>query len=213
MTEPLLPTRFLFRFAADCLYLPGLAPDAELGEQHLLPALGELEGQAQIGDVRAAWSEAGLLLAVRVDGKQHPLWCRENRLEDSDGLQVWIDTRDTHNIHRASRFCQRFIFLPAGAGRQNDQPLADQLLIDRARENATPVRPGQLKARAKVSKSGYQMSAFIPAAAMTGLIRPTTLGWASPIGFSTANWVNKASASAWSFRSPPIPACGARWNW
>lgn len=60
-----------------------------------------------------------------------PAWCRDNRLEDSDSLQVWIDTRNTQSIHRASRFCHRFIFLPAGGGRQYAEPVADQLLIDR----------------------------------------------------------------------------------
>ena len=92
--------------------------------------------------MRAAWSEAGVGFSVRVEGKKHPNWCRETKLEDSDSLQVWIDTRDTHNIHRASRFCHRFVFLPGGAGRNFEQPVADQLLVDRARENANPVRPG-----------------------------------------------------------------------
>ncbi len=61
-------------------------------------------------------------------------------LDSSDGLRVWIDTRDTHNIHRASRFCHQFVFLPTGGGPRLDQPVAEQTLINRARENATPVR-------------------------------------------------------------------------
>lgn len=170
MSEQLLPTRFLFRFAAPCLHdarLGSLAP-AELDTQYRLPSLGELEGQKPFADVRAAWSEAGLALSVRVDGKKHPNWCRENRLEDSDALQVWIDTRDTHNIHRASRFCHRFIFLPGGAGRNFETPVADQLLVDRARENASPVRPGHLQIASHKRVGGYVLSAFIPAAALTG---------------------------------------------
>ena len=171
MPEPLLPTRFLFRFAASCLYHAGLGAQApgELGPEHRLPSLGELEGQRSFADVRAAWSEAGLAFSVRVEGKRHPNWCREGKLEDSDALQVWIDTRDTHNIHRASRFCHRFIFLPAGGGRNHEEPVADQLLVDRARENANPVRPGQLRVACEKRLGGYVLSAFIPAAALTGL--------------------------------------------
>jgi len=170
MAEPLLPTRFLFRFAAPCLFsdLPWGPKGCELGEQHRLPVFGELEGKSAFADVRAAWSPAGMTFNVAVAGKRHPLWCRENRLEDSDGLQVWIDTRDTHNIHRASRFCQRFIFLPAGGGRKFDGPVADQLLIDRARENANPVRPGHLRVHSEVTASGYRLAAFLPAEALTG---------------------------------------------
>jgi hypothetical protein len=170
MTEKLLPARFLFRFAAPCLYEAGVGakPPGELHAKHRLPLLGELEGLSSFGDVRAAWSEAGLALSVRVEGKKHPNWCRETRLEDSDALQVWIDTRDTHNIHRATRFCHRFIFLPGGAGRNYDQPVADQMLVDRARENANPIRPGQLQITHEKRAGGYVLAAFIPAAALTG---------------------------------------------
>jgi hypothetical protein len=169
MTEALLSTRFLFRFSVPCLYHAGLsAEERELGEEYRLPALGELEGDRALADVRAAWCETGLVFAVRVEGKRQPVWCREGKLADSDGVQIWIDTRDARTIHRATRFCHRFIFLPAGGGRQLDQPVADQLLVDRARENANPVRPGQLSVRSRVSAGGYSLWAFVPPAALTG---------------------------------------------
>ncbi len=170
MGPPLLPTRFLFRFASDVAYrdqLSGAAP-SELPLESRLPNLSELDGERMIADVRAAWSEVGLAFSVRVEGKRHPSWCRESKLEDSDGLQLWIDTRGTHNIHRATRFCHRFIFLPAGGGRSYDEPVADQLLVDRARENANPVRPGLLKVATEKRVDGYVMSLFLPAAALTG---------------------------------------------
>jgi hypothetical protein len=169
MTQPLLPTRFLFRFAADLTYHDKLggAP-AELPADYRLPNLGELDGERPVADVRAAWSEAGLAFSVRVEGKRHPSWCRESKLEDSDGLQLWVDTRGAPNIHRATRFCHRFIFLPAGGGRSYNDPVADQLLVDRARENANPVRPGLLKVNTEKRVDGYVMSLFIPAAALTG---------------------------------------------
>lgn len=87
---------------------------------------------------------------------------------ESDGLQVWLDTRDTHNVHRASRFCHRFACLPFGGGRKRNEPLADQLLINRARENARPVRPGDLKCRSEQRVDGYLLELFLPAAALTG---------------------------------------------
>ena len=48
------------------------------------------------------------------------------------------------------------------------EPLSDQLLIERARENANPVRPGVLKVRAQVRKENYRLEGFIPAEALTG---------------------------------------------
>ena len=170
MADALLPTRFLFRFAAPCLRFEGAwtAKGVELGEPHRLASLGQIEGLRNFADLRAGWNDAGLFFSFGVSGKRQPLWCRENKLEDSDGLQLWIDTRDTHNIHRASRFCHRFVFLPAGGGRQYLEPVAEQLLVDRARENAHPVRPGMLKAHCVPTKDSYRMSLHIPAAALTG---------------------------------------------
>ena len=116
MTTSLLPTRFLFRFSAECRYRDPLwtAEGAGLDESYRLPTLAELEGRPVWADVRAAWSEAGLALAVHVRGKKQPPWRRASRPEDSDCLQVWIDTRDVHNVHRAGRFCHRFVFLAGG---------------------------------------------------------------------------------------------------
>ncbi len=170
MSAPLLPARFAFRFAAVCRRAEKIwsADGIVLGEEHRLPALGELDGRGTFADVRTAWNELGLAFTVSVSGKRHPLWCRESKPDDSDALQLWISTRDTQNIHRASRFCHRFVFMPAGGGRQNTAPLADQLLVDRARENAAPVRPGMLGVQAKVRADGYQMSCFIPSGALTG---------------------------------------------
>lgn len=166
----LLPSRFLFRFSVPCRYQPAAWTSAgvELAPEFRLPALCELEGRAAVADLRAGWSEAGLYFTVRVAGKRQQPWCRENRLDDSDGLQLWIDTRDTHNIHRATRFCHRFVFLPLGGGRNYDQPVADQLLVDRARENARPVRPGLLQARTGKRVDGYELAIHLPAAALTG---------------------------------------------
>lgn len=170
MAEPLLPATFLFRFSVPCRYHDPVWTDQgiELPDACHLPSFGELEGRTLFADVRAAWNEKGMAFTVRVEQKRQPPWCRESRLDDSDGLQVWIDTRDTHNVHRASRFCHRFVFLPAGGGRQQEDPVADQLLIHRARENAQPIRPGTLKVRSEKRVNGYLLQACIPAGVMTG---------------------------------------------
>ena len=170
MPDPLITPSFLFRFSVPCLYqaASGSAPGDMLGEEYRLPHFGQLDGRRTIADVRAAWSEQGVMLQVRVESKTQVPWCRESRLEDSDGLCVWIDTRDTHNIHRATRFCHRFMFLPSGGGRRLDQPVADQLIVARARENAKPIRPDVLKVQSEKRVDGYIMQCFIPTEAMTG---------------------------------------------
>jgi hypothetical protein len=171
----LLAPRFLFQFAVPVKrQTPIWSPKGiALGEDYRLPDLAGLDretpgSERRFADVRMAWAPEGLAFWIDIDVKQQPVWCRETKLDESDGLHIWVDTRATHNIHRASKFCNRFIFTPMGGGSGDTQPLADQLLINRARENSRPVRPRELQVVAKVSKTGYRLAAFIPAVAMTG---------------------------------------------
>jgi hypothetical protein len=170
MTEHLLSPRLLFRFSLPCLRHEPLWPKggATLGPEFTLPALGDLDQDRRFAEVRAAWSPEGLAFTVRVEGKRQQPWCRDSRPDESDGLRVFLDTRDTHNVHRASRFCHGFIFMPAGTGRALDEPAAEPMLINRAKENAKPVRPGVLQARREKRVDGYILDAFIPAVALHG---------------------------------------------
>ena len=170
MNEPLLPVRFLYRFAVPCKYRDPLwsARGLKLGNPYRLANLAELEGPGAGADVRAAWSESGLAVAVEVTGKQQGPWCRASRPLDSDGLHLWIDTRNVHNVHRAGRFCHRLVFLPAGGGRRANQPLAHWLAIHRAREQPRPIDSADLKVRSEICPGGYRMELFLPAACLTG---------------------------------------------
>lgn len=168
--EPLLPSTMLFRFSVPCHYKKAkwTKSGVQLPKNHMLPSFGELEGKSVFADVRAAWSEDGLLFNVRVVGKKQTPWCRLSRLEDSDGFQVWIDTRDTHTVHRARRFCHRFCFLPTGQGRQLEEPTAALVEINRAQEEPKPVADGVLKVRSEKRIDGYILESFIPGEALTG---------------------------------------------
>jgi hypothetical protein len=170
MPESLLPKRFLFRFSLPCLYRDPLWSEqgAGLDAKHRLVSFAELEGRASAADVRAAWSPQGLAFTVLVQGKQQPPWCRATRPDDSDGVEFLIDTRDVHNVHRAGRFCHRFLFLPAGAGSRLDQAAAFWLPINRAKEEPRAVKPGQLRVHSRLRPDGYVLDAFISAEALTG---------------------------------------------
>jgi hypothetical protein len=169
MSNDLLTASFLFRFSAPIRKVDReWRQNVPLGEDHRLPSFTALDDGRRFADVRAAWSERGLVFSVRVSGKKHPPWCRESRLDESDGFHVFIDTRDTKNIHRASRFCHHFVFLPSGGGQRLEQPVAEQVLINRARENANPVRPGMLQIQSEKRVDGYTIDCCVPAEALTG---------------------------------------------
>jgi hypothetical protein len=170
MSEPLLASTFLFRFSVPCRYQKELWPAdrLQLDETYRLPTFGELEGRPLWADVRGAWSEQGFSFWVQVAGKRQPPWCRDSRLDDSDGLSIWIDTRNTKDIHRASRFCHRFAFSPTGSGKRLEDPLAAWLPINRAKEHPKQPPANALQVRSRLQPGGYILEAHLPAAALTG---------------------------------------------
>jgi hypothetical protein len=181
MTQALLNPAFLFRFAAPCLQADKLwtSAGAPLTAKHGIPCFAELQGARPFADLLMAWNAEGLALWLEVRGKTQPPWCRPTRVEDSDGLQIWIDTRDTHNVHRAGRYCHRFIFMPSGAGRGLNEPAAQMLAINRCREMPKPVEPHMLRAYSEKRPTGYTLHALLPAAALTGwdAVEHTRLGF------------------------------------
>lgn len=170
MTETLISPPMLFRFAVPCAYTEQKwsAGGMKLGEEHRLPCFAELAGKKAFADVRLGWNEQGIAFNATVSGKQQPPWCRDSRIDDSDGVQLFVDTRNTQNIHRAGRFCHRYAFLPIGAGRKLDEPVAMLLAINRAKESPREIETGALKVRCQRLQDGYLLEGFIPAAALTG---------------------------------------------
>lgn len=170
MSEPLLAPTFLFRFSTPCLYVKEIWPESglRLDESYRLPSFGELEGRPLFADVRGAWSERGFSFWVQVTSKRQMPWCRDSRLDDSDGFSVWIDTRNTKNIHRASRFCHRWAFLPTGGGRRLAEPVAAPLPINRAKEHPKPPPANSLRVRSAMRVDGYVLEAHIASSALTG---------------------------------------------
>ncbi len=168
--EPLLAPTLLFRFESPCHYkkFSWSSDGVQLPKSCMLPSFGELEGRPVFADVRAAWCDDGMAFNVRVVGKKQSPWCRITRVEDSDGFQVWLDTRNTHTVHRARRFCHRFCFLPMGEGRKLEDPIADLLPIHRALEMPKPIESSLLKVRSEQRIDGYVLEAFVPGEAMTG---------------------------------------------
>ncbi len=170
MSEPLVSPKFIFRFSLPCRYKARLwtAKGAALDESYRLAGLDELERPGRLPDFRAAWSNEGMAFSLLVEGKRQPPWCRESRSEDSDGVQIWIDTRNVQNVHRAGRFCHRLVFLPCGLADKTNDPVAAVLAINRAREPHGPIHAGQLKAASSLLADGYRLDALVPAEALTG---------------------------------------------
>ncbi|MBY0514317.1 MAG: hypothetical protein K2P78_10445 [Gemmataceae bacterium] len=171
---PLVPNRFLVRLAHPCPLVPDVPRDAD--DDHLLDLpdaarlhnFADLDAQTNFADVRLAWNEFGLALQCDVKGKGEPPAGDAERPRASDGITLWVDTRDARTGHRASRYCHQFHVLAAGAGPDRDEPFVAQSKINRATQDAPLANLAEIPFRGFRTKGGYRLEAFFPAAALTG---------------------------------------------
>ena len=170
MAEPLIPPGFLFRF---CLRVPHVSALPGLGESSWnldsrcrIPAVS-LGDRQPFADVRLAWNTRGLAVSWQIEAKQRPIaW--GTSAAPGDRLRLWIDTRNTQNIHRASRFCHAIIIHAALGIGADAVPHAAQFMIDRAREHCDLTRAHLLQTRLFRLKGGYCCETWIPAECLTG---------------------------------------------
>ncbi len=172
MSTQLVPQAFWFRVSAPCGRVEGF-PRAkgrllDLPESSALPDLGALEGAGSWAKGRAGWNAAGLGFAFEVLEKGGPISPAPERASGLDGVQLWIDTRDTRNVHRATRFCHRFAatLVPA-AGRSLGVEVARKP-IARAIADAPLAPLAEVQARAERTVSGWRLELFFPADCLHG---------------------------------------------
>ncbi len=174
MSTPLLPQAFWFRLSIPCRRIEGLPRTGprgrllDLPESCALPDLAPLEGGRSWAEVRVAWNPAGLAVAIEATGKAGPITFEEGPTL-SNGAQIWIDTRDTRGIHRASRFCHRFAakLSPGGSRTALEVELA-QRPIARAVADAPTCPIETLSARAERLSGGWRLELFFPSEALHG---------------------------------------------
>ena len=170
---PLIPNRFLFRVAYPCRYVGGVPREEgddllDLPPSCRLDGFTDMDDRRPFADMRVAWNEGGLAVQVEVRGKEHSPVGDASRPRHSDGVTVWIDTRDARTSHRASRYCHQFYFLAASGGAERDEPAFVHSKINRALQDAPTVSPDVVPFQFIRRKDGYRLEAFLPAAALHG---------------------------------------------
>jgi hypothetical protein len=168
-----IPAAFTFRFAVpaarvDAVPRKGkrllkLTADCRL----LTPQLDSDQTDSPV-TVSAAWNGRGIGFAVEVTGKKHPAVSNVDRPDRTDGFQIWLQTRGTQNIHRASRYCHHFCLLPNGAGDDGLDPIVWQLPIARASDDAPKSEPEAFGVCSEQRTDGYLIEAWLPSECLHG---------------------------------------------
>src|SRR5262245_36874781 len=163
---PLIPHRFLFRLCLPCRYVPGVPREGDdlldLPPSCALLNFADLDDRRNFADVRLAWNEGGLAVQADVRGKEQEPQGDASRPRQSDGLSLWLDTRDARTSHRASRYCHQFHFLPTGGGPERDEPAFAQTKINRALQDAPLAPASAVPFQARRKRGGYRLEAFLP---------------------------------------------------
>jgi hypothetical protein len=169
---PLIPNRFLFRVSYQCRHIADMPSEGDdlldLPEMCRLENYATLDERRNFADVRLAWNELGIGVQVEVRGKEQQAVGDVNKLQHSDRVTLWLDTRDARTSHRASRYCHQFHFLLAGGGPERDEPAFVQTKINRAMQDAPLAAANAVPFRCRRTPRGYRIEAFLPAAVLTG---------------------------------------------
>lgn len=165
-----IPQNLLFRYRLNCPYLETQPTGHfELPAPCRIRSFGPFEKRDDFADFRIGWREEGIYLSVQVTGKKRALKCQASFLHESDSIQLWIDTRATHDVHRATKFCHWIVLMPVGDGPDLQQASGRMLKINRCKEPSPTINRGKLTVRSTIKKNGYHLSAFIP--------KETLYGW------------------------------------
>jgi hypothetical protein len=168
-----IPYRFLVRLQYACPHVADMPRDdedhlIELPENARLDPFAEIDAAPRFADVRLGWNETGLGLQIEVRGKESPPLGDPDRLRQSDGVSLWIDTRGDRSGHRATKTCHQFHFLAAGGGGERDEPLFAQSKIHRALHDAPLASAVDVPFRVDRIKKGYRVEAFLSANVLYG---------------------------------------------
>lgn len=165
----LLPNSYLFHYEFPINYQARLPKAGKqllnLSKDFQLPYPGTLDDRPPFGAIRMAWNKRGLGLSVKVSGKSKPIFSSSKNLEKSDGIWLWVDTRNAKNTHRANRYCHQLCLLPQNSDQQAELiPLA----IAQAKEQPPQIDPDDLAFRSQINASGYQCELWIPTEQLNG---------------------------------------------
>ena len=130
--------------------------------------------------LRMAWNPEGLGVELDVPGKKLPPAGRHKDLKNSDYISLFVDTRHTANVHRATEYCLSLVVLPCDED-ADEKPTAAFVEIAQQRASRRDRDGRKCPAQLHVRPDGYRLEIWIPTSQMFGFDEAPEIG---RIGFS-----------------------------
>ena len=175
----IVPPSFLFHYQLSVPRVDGLPK--KKGKSLQLPDFAKVfvpsslnEGTTGL-ELKLGWNPEGLAVEMAVRGKKEKPAGRRHDLKNSDVVYVFIDTRHTANVHRATEFCTALQILPSDEA-ADDEPTVQ--FVEIAQQRGTRRQPDakSLMVNVQNQSDGYRLDLWIPATQMPGFDRIAEIG-------------------------------------
>lgn len=147
----------------------------KLSDQHKLFVPSTLNEVPHFADIYAGWNAEGFAFKVCVEGKPEVPSGDSKDMSISDAALLWLDTRPTGDVRRATEYCHHFAILPADE-QAKGQPSIVQQPIAQQRATRIEFNAKQMSLRTKTTKTGYELEAWIPAIQLHGFREVSDIG-------------------------------------
>lgn len=147
----------------------------KLSDQHKLFVPSTLNETPKFASVFAGWNLDGFGLKVCVEGKPEAPSGDSKDLSISDAVLLWLDTRPTGDVHRATEYCHHFAVLPADE-QVKGQPAIVPQPIAQQRSTRIEFNAKQMSTNCKATKTGYEVEVWIPATQLHGYREVSEIG-------------------------------------
>ena len=143
-----------------------------LSDSNLVPPLNSLSGGIGFAKSYLAWTGTGFFFqtALSNSGREGSKVEASKPSARTSHVSLYIDTRWSPGIHRATSYCHRFDFIinrpthsePMQRGHGELNP------IQRARSSPAEVHPSQISVASFFKPDGYEVKVFLPGEVLTG---------------------------------------------
>lgn len=169
---------FDFRLPLQACESPGkkkTGPLLKLSDQHQLFVPSTLNETPTFADIFAGWNSDGLGIKFCVNGKPAAPSGDSKHLGLSDAILLWLDTRPTGDVQRATEYCHHFAVFPADE-RAKGEPSISQQPMAQQRSSRIEFNAKQMSLRSHTTETGYELEIWIPAIQLHGFREVSEIG-------------------------------------
>lgn len=166
----IVPPSFLFHYQLPVLRIDGLPKKGrslQLSDAARIFVPSALNQGVSGIELKLAWNPGGFAMELAVRGKKAEPTGRRHDLKHSDFVQVFLDTRHTANVHRATEFCTALVILPSDEGADGKPTLQ---FVEIAQQRGTRRQQDAKRVMINVQSlsDGYQIELWMPADQLPG---------------------------------------------